>query len=80
MRARRESIVRDERTLGDVVRNKRLRRGLEQNDVARLAGIDVAAVRCVEQDTGTLEGVRAVLTALRIPYRDRDTSYPARDR
>ncbi|NEE03062.1 helix-turn-helix domain-containing protein [Phytoactinopolyspora halotolerans] len=63
-----EKIVDDERTLGDVIRNRRLRRGLEQRDVARMAGVTLQDVQALEQNESGPEPLFPVLSALEIPY------------
>ncbi|WP_165367430.1 helix-turn-helix domain-containing protein [Phytoactinopolyspora endophytica] len=63
-----EKIVDDERTLGDVVRNRRLRRGLKQRDVARMAGVSLADIQALEQNESGPDPLYRVLAALDIPY------------
>ena len=54
--------------LGLLVRAERLRRGVDQRDVAELAGVGLSAVRRLELGQGsTLRTVLAVLSALNLP-------------
>jgi len=60
--------VTDELVLGDTVRHQRIRRGLDQRDLAELAGVSTSALRRLEAGRGsTLRTTLAVLRVLDTP-------------
>lgn len=60
--------IRDEDQLGRLVRAERLRRGLDQRDLAETSGVSLSALRRLEAGNGsTVRTLLSVVTALGVP-------------